>query len=100
MADERAHLPIENDLRPAYYDDFHCLAAGCKLSCCKGWSITFGKKDYLSLKRQKGSLALNERLESGLRRIRKYTPASGHYGEFVMDSGICPLLGEDSLCTL
>ena len=100
MADKPAGVLVTKDLRPAYYDDFHCLAAGCKLSCCKGWSITFDKKDYLSLKRQKGSDQLNARLESGVRRIRHERSPAGHYGEFVMDSGTCPLLGEDSLCTL
>ncbi len=100
MAHETAGVLVDKDLRPAYYDDFHCLAAGCKLSCCKGWSITFDKKDYLSLKRQQGSPQLNENLGGALRRIRHGQNPSGHYGEFVMDSGACPLLGEDSLCTL
>ena len=39
-------VPIKADLRPAYYDDFHCLAAACRQSCCVGWSITFNKKDW------------------------------------------------------
>ena len=90
-------IPITQDLRPAYYDRFHCLAAGCKFSCCKGWSITFNKKDYLSLKRQKGSEDLEARL-GGVRRIRNQEHI--HYGEFDMSSGICPLLGDDSLCVL
>jgi len=51
MAEEKQGVLVTKDLRPAYYDDFHCLAAGCKLSCCKGWNITFNKKDYLSIKR-------------------------------------------------
>ena len=50
--DNTISIKIKNDLRPAYYNDFHCLAAGCRLSCCKGWRIAFDKKDYLSLKRQ------------------------------------------------
>lgn len=48
---------VDKDLRPAYYDDFHCLAAGCRLSCCKGWRISFDKKDYLSLKRKTARLS-------------------------------------------
>lgn len=100
MADKPAGILVDKDLRPAYYDDFHCLAAGCKLSCCKGWKITFDKKDYLSIKRQKGSDGLNAKLEGGVRRLRHGNGPEGHYGEFDMDSGTCPLLGEDSLCTL
>lgn len=26
-------IPIRVDLCPAYYDDFHCLAEGCKPIC-------------------------------------------------------------------
>lgn len=90
-------IPITQDLRPEYYDQFRCLAADCRFSCCKGWNITFDKKDFLALKRQKGSEDLNHRLETGVRRIRE---ESIFYGQFDMHSGICPLLGEDSLCIL
>lgn len=90
-------IPITQDLRPEYYDQFRCLAADCRLSCCKGWNITFDKKDFLALKRQKGSEDLNHRLETGVRRIRE---ENIYYGRFDMHSGICPLLGEDSLCIL
>ena len=93
-------IEINNDLRPAYYDDFRCLAAGCRYSCCKGWRISFNKKDYLSLKRQEGSEEFNARMDHGLRRIRKGPLADIHFGEFDMDSGVCPLLREDCLCGL
>lgn len=93
-------IPVERDLRPSYFDDFHCLAAKCRLSCCKGWNITFDKKDYLSLKREKGTPELNARLESGVRRIRKGPLVGVHYGEFVMDDIYCPLLRGDGLCML
>ena len=26
-------------VRPDFYDDFHCLAAACRHSCCVGWEI-------------------------------------------------------------
>ena len=93
-------INIETDLRPAYYDEFHCLAAGCRLSCCKGWRISFNKKDYLSLKRQEGSDDLNARLADGLHRIRKGPLTEIHYGEFDMSTDDCPLLREDCLCAL
>ena len=59
MPELSQRILVAEDLRPAYYDDFCCLAADCKLSCCKGWNITFNKKDYLALKRQEGSQDLN-----------------------------------------
>lgn len=93
-------IPIKNDLRPAYYDDFHCLAAGCRWSCCKGWHITFDKKDYLSLRHLKGGAELGARMEGALQRIRRNAP-SGHYAEFRLKEGlVCPLLREDGLCDL
>ncbi len=100
MAIAEKRIFIDKDLRPAYYDSFHCLATDCRISCCKGWNITFDKKDYLSLKRQEGSPELNERINKGVRRIRKGTAAGMFYGEFNMDSGVCPLLREDGLCQL
>ena len=97
MADS-VSIKIDKDLRPAYYDDFHCLAADCRFSCCKNWRIAFDKKDYLSLKRQKGTEDLNNRLEQGVRRLRD--KESNYYGEFDMSGGDCPLLREDGLCAL
>lgn len=99
MADQKLRVLVNTDLRPACYDAFHCLAADCRFSCCKGWQITFDKKDYLSLKRLEGSPELNARMEGALRRIRTDTPAR-HFGEFDMHTGICPLLREDGLCDL
>ena len=97
MADS-VSIKINKDLRPAYYDDFHCLAADCRFSCCKAWRIAFDKKDYLSLKRQKGTEDLNNRLEQGVRRLRD--KESNYYGELDMSGGDCPLLREDGLCAL
>ena len=97
MADQ---LPIHYDLRPAYYDRFQCLAGACRFSCCKGWNITFNKKDYLALKRQEGSDELTANLTRNVRRIRQGPNAGRFYGEFDMSGGTCPLLREDGLCSL
>ena len=94
-------IEVTNDLRPAYYDDFHCLAAGCRYSCCKGsWQVAFSKKDYLVLKHLKGGGEINQRLERALRRVRKSPQSDSKYGEFDMSGGGCPLLREDRLCGL
>ena len=96
---DKDFIEIRDDLRPAYYDDFHCLAGGCRFTCCKGWKIAFSKRDYLALKRQKGSDDLNARMEKTLRRIRN--PPDGLYGEFdVSDGNNCALQREDGLCLL
>ena len=90
----------QSDLRPAYYDNFHCLMAACRLNCCKGgWHINFGKKDYLTIKKQKGSPELNAGLDHCLRRIRQNVNDEYRYGEFVLQNGDCPLL-RDGKCGL
>lgn len=85
----------QSDLRPAYYDDFHCLMAGCRRNCCMGgWHINFGKRDYLTIKKQKGSAELNTGLDHCLRRVRKDVDERYRYGEFILQDGACPLLRE------
>ncbi len=96
MAEQKYELQITHDLRPAYYDEFHCLAQQCHISCCKGWRIPFDKKDYLSLKHEKGSTELQKRLKDSMRRLS----GAAYYAEFIMKDGWCPLLRGDGLCTL
>lgn len=99
---EEKEIWIDQDLRPAYYDEFRCLMAGCRFSCCdSSWRIAFSKKDYLTLKRQSGSPELNARLAHSLRRVRSgdVEAVQGFYAEFVTPGGTCPLW-KDGLCML
>ena len=90
----------QKDLRPGYYDGFQCLMGGCRLNCCKGgWHINFGKKDYLTIKKQKGSPELNAGLDHCLQRIRENVDEQYRYGEFILQNGNCPLL-RDGKCGL
>lgn len=100
MADQPQKALVEYDLRPAYYDQFQCLASGCRFTCCKGWQIAFSKKDYLSLKREDGSPELNENMKKTLRRIKKGPISEKYYGEFYLAGGCCPLQRADGLCSL
>lgn len=94
-------IPIQNDLRPAYYDDFHCLAGDCRWNCCKGWRISFDKKDYLSLTHDKYSPEISTKIEQGIQRIRKNNPIDGHYAEIrLRGDSVCPFQREDGLCAL
>ncbi len=100
MPETHNQILIDKDLRPAYYDDFHCLMSACQLNCCQGgWHIGFNKKDYETIKRQKGSPELNERLEHCVHRVRKGSFAGRDYGEFVLQDGACPLW-KDGICSL
>ncbi|MCI8538973.1 MAG: hypothetical protein HFF18_09980 [Oscillospiraceae bacterium] len=100
MAQQLPTLPVDFDLRPAYYDQFQCLAGGCRYTCCKGWHVGFSKKDYLALKRQEGSPELTETLQKIVRRVKKGPNAGRWYGEFDLRKGSCPLQREDGLCSL
>lgn len=98
---ENTKITTFYDLRPAYYDDFHCLAGGCKWTCCKGWSITFDKKDYLSLKHQKYSPELSKKMGHSLCRMKEKDPIFNHYAKIrLLEDGVCPLQREDGLCAL
>ena len=97
MADQ---FEVNYDLRPVYYDQFQCLASGCRYTCCEGWHISFNKKDYLALKRQEGSPELTETLRKIVRRVKKGPNAGRWYGEFDIGNEHCPLQREDGLCSL
>lgn len=98
MADAFIKRKIEYDLRPAYYDAFHCIAQDCQISCCKGWRISFNRKEYLALRRLHGSEELNRRMSKSLTHI--LDSSSAHYAEFALEGDACPLLAEDGLCAL
>lgn len=102
MADELIRIPVEYNLRPAYYDRFQCLMGACVYNCCQAnWRINFNKKDYLSLKRMDSSPTLNENLKKALRRVRGNGQSEENYGEFVaVGGGHCPLQRKDGLCSL
>ncbi len=89
---------ITSDLRPAYYDEFHCLAQNCRTNCCSNWQIELERNDYMKIKKQKGSPELNRRLEHSMRRLRDDN--SNFYAVFVMNEGVCPLPRKDGLCQL
>lgn len=94
-------MQLEYDLRPTYYDDFHCLAENCRFTCCKGWRITLDKKEFMALKRMTGSVELNARMVNALHRIRNNLLSQSFYGEFRLpEGGDCPLHCENGLCLL
>ena len=100
MAQQLPTFTVDFDLRPAYFDRFQCLAGACRFTCCKGWHVTFDKKEYLALKRQEGSPELTETLQRIVRRVKKGPNAGRWYGEFDLGGGACPLQREDGLCSL
>lgn len=102
MADPVWKQSVQMDLRPAYYDAFRCLAQDCRLSCCKGWNVTFDKKDYEKLRQHARIPVLAESLNAGLSKLEKESlkKQTRHYAELKMQNGACPLLAENGLCRL
>ena len=102
MNEENIKLPIRSALIPVFYQKFHCLAQGCRDSCCVNWTISFNKKDYLRLRRLNAPPALRERLEREVRRRKKGNHDGVLYGEFDLKSngGRCPFLDGDGLCAI
>lgn len=97
MSEEK--IRVDKDLRPAYYDEFHCIMGACRYNCCDdSWSITFSKGDYLKLKRAPKSPQLEELTGKCLRRIRE---ESKFYAEFhSSEAGRCAFHSPEGLCRL
>ncbi len=90
-------------VRPDFYDEFHCIAADCRHSCCVGWEIDVDE----------GTMALYRGLDGALGeelRERIDTEPAPHFRltedercPFLNGDGLCRLilaLGEDGLCDI
>lgn len=78
--------------RPAYFDDFHCLAAQCPDSCCKEWDVLV---DDVSAARY---LAMEGQLGDALRRVMY--EEDGQYYFAIQPDRRCPMWRDDGLCRI
>ena len=78
-------------VKPAYYDEFRCLAGDCPDSCCQEWDV---QVDADSARRY---LALEGELGDRLRAVLK-----AENGEYSMEirNRRCPMWREDGLCRI
>ncbi len=77
--------------KPAYYDDFSCLAGTCPDTCCGAWQVVIDAQ----------SLAFYQRVEGPLgRKLRAALTASEGEWCFKMECGRCTLLTSDGLCAI
>ncbi len=93
-------IQITNQLYPAYYTQFSCIADRCQNNCCYGWNISFGKKDYLKIKRAPKSDDLEKLTGQAMRRLPDGQRTEERYGEFAAQKGPCPYQNENGLCRL
>ena len=77
--------------KPAYYDDFHCIASRCPDSCCKEWDVQVDEHSAALYRSLSGDLG--DRLQEVLHT---------EDGETVMTiiDGRCPMWRADGLCRI
>lgn len=90
-------------VRPDFYDDFRCLAAACRHSCCVGWEIDVDEDTLRYYQSIPGGLGdeLRRQIEAEPTPHFRLTP--DERCPFLRGDGLCRLivmLGEDSLCDI
>ena len=93
------------EIRPAFYDDFACLADRCRHSCCRGWEIDVdpeARRRYLALNGPLGD-ELRACLQQSDDGTWSFRLTENEDCPFLRPDGLCRLilaLGEDSLCDI
>ena len=76
---------------PDYYPQFHCIASGCRHTCCAGWEIDIDPE----------SLSRYQRLEGGFGDyVRRSISLEGTPHFVLGEHERCPLLDREGLCEL
>lgn len=78
--------------KPAYFDDFRCLAGLCPDSCCKEWDVLVDEDSAARY------LAMEGQLGDALRRVM-YEEDDRHYFAIQPDRR-CPMWRNDGLCRI
>ena len=78
--------------RPAYFDDFRCLAGSCPDSCCKEWDVLV---DDVSAARY---LDMDGQLGDALRSVMY--EEDGQYYFAIQPDRRCPMWRDDGLCRI
>ncbi|MEG0055936.1 flagellin lysine-N-methylase [Hafnia sp.] len=90
-------MKTHKTVTPNFYTRFQCSGAECIDHCCSGWQIFIDKKTY-----KKYTNAHHEKIRSFAKNSLLLTRKG--YNEFAMvkvnESGNCPMLNADKLCTI
>lgn len=81
------------EIKPDYYDDFHCTAGRCRHTCCRGWEIDVDETTLSYYQSLQGELG--DRLR---RAIGRGADGSAHFR--LREDESCPFLNEKNLCDL
>lgn len=78
--------------RPAYFDQFRCIAAACTDSCCKEWDVLVDEESAARY------LAMDGQLGNDLRTLLQRDEDGDWY--FPIIDGRCPMWRKDGLCRI
>lgn len=83
-----------------YFEDFHCLAGGCRYNCCRDWRVDINKSAYNKLRSARLSPPLRELADENLIRNKKSLNDALYAQIKMRPDGACAFLTEDGLCSL
>lgn len=90
-------MKTHKTVTPNFYTRFQCTGADCVDHCCTGWKISIDKKTY-----KKYTDSHHEKIKSFAKNSLLLTRKG--YDNFATvkqdESGNCPMLNEDKLCTI
>lgn len=82
-----------------YFDSFKCKCGQCRHTCCGGWRIAVGEKEYFRIIGQECSQELHNRIEGAF--VRPEFPTPERFMLMEADwTGRCRLLDSDGMCML
>lgn len=82
------------EIKPAYYDNFACVAGACTFTCCQEWKIAVDDETYTKWK--KTSLFKQKSIC-----LSRYVKQKNGAHEIVLtNEKKCPFLNKDKLCDL
>ncbi len=82
-------------IKPDYYDDFHCAAGACPITCCQEWKIAVDDETKKKWKKQYLCTVQGEAELAGFLRQKDGGTVIGLTPEMK-----CPFLDENKLCKL
>ena len=90
-------------VRPNFYDEFHCIAAACRHSCCVGWEIDVDAETLAYYRELGGALGAELKRQIDPEPTPHFHLTEDERCPFLNQEGLCRLilaLGEDGLCDI
>jgi lysine-N-methylase len=90
-------------IKPAFYDDFKCIADKCTDSCCVGWEINIDNEtmDIYKNMHTEFALKIRENIVKNEENTYSFKLLEGERCPFLNKNNLCDIItncGEDSIC--